>query len=112
MKRLSILFLVIGLSITVQAKSVVTEFTVKAQCGECKERIEEALDVQGVSFAIWDKESKMLTVRYNNKRFSEDDIHKLISDLGYETSKRKANKEAERKLPKCCQPGSVCELDE
>ena len=87
------------------AKSVVTKFKVEGQCGECKERIEKALDVKGISFAEWDKNTKMLTIRYNDARFSEDDIHKMVSDLGYSTSKKPANKVAEAKLPGCCQPG-------
>jgi copper chaperone CopZ len=103
------LLMVIGLGLSVNAKSVVTEFKVKGQCGECKERIENALDLQGISFAIWDADTKILTIRYNDKRFTEDDIHKIISDLGYATSKVAANKEAESKLPGCCQPGSTCE---
>ncbi|MBO6517976.1 MAG: ATPase [Bacteroidia bacterium] len=112
MKKALILAVTLFVGLGASAKSVVTEFKVKGQCGDCKERIEKALDVQGISFAIWDKETKMLTVRYNNKRFSEDDIHKMISDIGYATSKMAANKEAESKLPKCCQPGSVCEHEE
>ncbi len=101
----------ISLGLTVSAKSVVTEFKVKGQCHDCKDRIEHALDLQGISFAIWDVDTKVLTVRYNDKRFTEDDIHKIISDLGYATSKLAANKEAEAKLPGCCQSGSgkACE---
>ena len=87
------------------AKSVVTEFKVKGQCGDCKSRIEKALDLPGISFATWDVDSKVLTIRYNDKRYSEDEIHKIISDLGYATSKLEANKEAENALPKCCRPG-------
>lgn len=87
------------------AKSVVKEFEVKGQCGDCKDRIENALDLKGISFATWDKDSKILTVRFNDKLYSENQIHKIISDLGYATSKVEANKTAENKLPKCCRPG-------
>ncbi len=45
------------------------------------------------------------TIKFNDQKFSENDIHKIISDLGYSTEKMHANKEAEKKLPKCCQPG-------
>ncbi|MFT5513266.1 MAG: mercuric ion binding protein [Bacteroidia bacterium] len=102
-----VLTLLIVVSQLAIAKSVVKEFKVKGQCGECKERIETALDLPGISFATWDVESKVLTVRYNDKRFSEDQIHTIISDLGYATAKVDANKEAENKLPNCCKPGGA-----
>lgn len=86
------------------AKSVVVEFKVEGQCGDCKERIEKALDLQGISFATWNQETKMLTVRFNDKKFTEDEIHKIVSDLGYSTDKIAANKTSEENLPKCCQP--------
>mgnify|MGYP001816515312 CR=1 FL=1 len=102
------------LSMAVFAKTITAKFTVKGQCGECKERIEEALDVKGISFAEWDVETKMLTVRYNVKKISEKEIHTMISKLGYATSQMEANTKAEKNLPGCCQPpkhskkGSCC----
>ncbi len=94
----------IAFSQLVMAKSVVTEIKVEGQCGDCKERIEKALDVQGISFATWDVETKMLTIRYNDKKYSEDEIHKMISELGYSTDKLAANTDSQSKLPGCCQP--------
>jgi copper chaperone CopZ len=97
--------LLIAVTQLATAKSVVKEFKVKGQCGECKDRIEEALDLPGISFATWNVDSKMLTIRFNDKKFTEDQIHKIISDLGYATEKLAAEDEAESGLPKCCQPG-------
>ena len=93
-------------SVVAFAKTVTQKITVKGQCGECKEKIEKALDIPGVSFAEWNVDSKILTIRYNNSKISETDIHTLISNLGYATDKMEANKEAESKLNKCCQPKS------
>ena len=87
------------------AKNKTVTFKVDGQCDDCKERIETTLDNPGISYAQWDVDTKMLTVRYNSKKYSEDDIHKLVSDIGYDTSKMKANKKAQTALPKCCQPG-------
>lgn len=86
------------------AKSITHSFKVEGQCGDCKERIEAALDIKGITFAEWNEETKMLTVRFNDKKITEDEIHTLISNLGYATDKLEANKAAEGKLPKCCQP--------
>lgn len=90
--------------VTVFAKNITQTITVKGQCGDCKERIETALDIKGISYAEWNAESKELTVRYNDKKITEDEIHKIISELGYATDKLEANKSAESKLPGCCQP--------
>lgn len=109
-------YIIVGLFLAITqfavAKSVVKEFKVEGQCGDCKERIEKALDKPGISFATWDVDSKILTIRFNDSKFTEDQIHTIISDLGYSTSKVKANKEAENKLPKCCRPGGSVYCEE
>ena len=91
-------------TVGVFAKTITQKILVKGQCGDCKERIEKALDMPGVSFAEWNKETKMLTVRYNDKKVSENDIHATISELGYATDKVEANKASQAALAKCCQP--------
>lgn len=78
-------------------------FKVSGNCEMCKERIEYALDVKGVSSADWNVETKMITVVYNPKKITEDKIHELISKAGYETEKKEADAGAYDKLPGCCQ---------
>ncbi|MBI1305604.1 MAG: ATPase [Bacteroidetes bacterium] len=87
------------------AKKVTTEFKVYGQCGECKEKIEKALDVPGITFAEWNVETKMLKVQYNDDKYTVDQIHDIMHKLGYATDKGSAESSAEKKLPKCCQPG-------
>ena len=89
------------------AKNITKTILVKGECGKCKDKIEAALDMPGVTFAEWNKETKMLTVRYNDKKVSEDDIHTTISNLGYATGKVAANKESQAKLANCCKPKEV-----
>lgn len=103
MKQLILALLMVS-SIAMYAKTITKTFQVKGECGLCKEKIETALDIPGVSFAEWNKETKMLTVRYNDKKVSEDDIHTTISNLGYATNKVAANANSQSKLDKCCQP--------
>ncbi|MFY0644200.1 MAG: cation transporter [Bacteroidia bacterium] len=102
----------IAASFVVFAKSVTAKFKVEGQCGDCKVKIEKALDIPGVSYAEWNEETKMLTVRYNDKKITENKIHTIISNIGYSTSKMAANKEAQSKLDACCQPkktkGKAC----
>ncbi len=91
-------------TVAVFAKTVTQKILVKGQCGMCKEKIETALDISGISFAEWNKESKMLTVRYNDNKVSEDQIHTIISKLGYATDKVAADPTSEAALDMCCQP--------
>ncbi|MEH0153953.1 heavy-metal-associated domain-containing protein [Limibacter armeniacum] len=83
-------------------KKVTTEFKVLGNCEMCKERIETALDVPGVSFAYWDKETKMLKVTYRTNKVTEEELHALVAKVGHETETNKPTKESYQKLPHCC----------
>jgi copper chaperone CopZ len=103
MKNILLALLMVS-TLGVFAKNITKTIIVKGECGECKDKIEAALDKPGISFAEWNKETKVLTVRYNDNKVSEDDIHQTISDLGYATDKLAANKNSQAALAKCCQP--------
>jgi copper chaperone CopZ len=94
-------------TVGVFAKTITETILVKGECGKCKDKIEAALDMPGITFAEWNKETKMLTVRYNDKKVSADDIHTKISKLGYATSKMEADKKAQTELANCCKPKEV-----
>ena len=91
-------------TVGVFAKTITKKIEVKGECGQCKEKIEAALDIPGISFAEWNKDTKVLTVRYNDNKVSEDLIHSTISKLGYATDKLAADKAGQAKLAQCCQP--------
>lgn len=103
MKKILLTFL-LAATLGVFAKPVTQQILVKGECDMCKDKIEKALDIPGISFAEWNVETKMLTVRYNDKKVSEDQIYATISGLGYATDKTEANTAAQQKLDKCCQP--------
>ena len=94
MKHLT-LFSLLLISTVLFAKNIETQFEVKGNCEMCKEKIEKTLDTRGISFANWDKETKILTVIYNEKKVSLDNIHSMISNIGYATNKVKANSESQ-----------------
>jgi mercuric ion binding protein len=110
MKNIFLAILMVG-TLGVFAKTITQTILVKGECGKCKDKIEAALDIPGISFAEWNKETKMLTVRYNDKKVSENDIHTTISNLCYATAKMEANKEKQAKLANCCKPkeAKACE---
>lgn len=88
--------------ITAFAKKITEQFTVQGTCVACETKIEAALDVKGVSFADWDLTNKMLTVRYNDKKISIDEIHTIVANAGFATSKMAAAKKG------CCTSKAAC----
>jgi len=71
-------------------------------CDLCKARIEKAAKIDGVSKAVWDVKTKMLTVVYNPSKVSSDKIQKRIAAVGHDTEKYKADDKVYNSLPSCC----------
>jgi mercuric ion binding protein len=107
----SILFLVIAfivsaLTFHLTAQPMHNEtatFKVYGNCGMCKNRIESALKENGVSNAVWDVKTKMLTVTYNPHIISLDQINKKIAAVGHDTETVKADDKTYKNLMGCCQ---------
>ena len=78
-------------------------FKVFGNCGMCKNRIQTALKVKGISQADWDVESKMLTVSYDPKVITLDEIHKKNAAVGHETEKVMTDDKTYKNLMGCCQ---------
>lgn len=76
---------------------------VQGECGMCKSRIQKALKVDGISTATWDTETKLLTVTYDPKIISNDDIQKKVAAVGHDTEKYRADDKVYNKLHGCCQ---------
>ncbi|RYE20493.1 MAG: cation transporter [Sphingobacteriales bacterium] len=75
---------------------------VSGECGMCKNRIQKALKLEGISSATWDTETKLLTVSYNPAVITNDDIQKKVAVVGHDTEKFKAEDAVYNKLPGCC----------
>ena len=109
MKRLIILFTLAFLANGVNAQEVkkIEEVTIQtsAKCGDCKDRIEGALNyVKGVKFAELNNDTKQVTVRYVTKKVSLEEIKAEIAAVGYDADDVKAEEAAIEKLPMCCKP--------
>ena len=88
-----------------QAKKQTIVIQTSAQCDDCKERIEGALNyTKGVKFADLDLETKKVSVQYKTKLINAQEIKDIIAKIGYDADEVKADAEAVSKLPKCCQP--------
>jgi copper chaperone CopZ len=79
------------------------KITVDGCCGQCKDRIEAAMDIKGVRFAEWNKESKILTVTYSTKKLTVEDIHRKVAAVSHDTELFKADDAVYNELPGCCQ---------
>lgn len=77
-------------------------FKVSGSCDMCKATIEKSAKVNGVSKAVWNKQTKVMTVTYDPSKVKLDDIQKKIAAVGYDTEKFKAGAKAYNALPGCC----------
>ena len=104
MKTFIIFIIALIFSIKVQAQSTVTTSTVsvKGNCDECKERIENAADIKGVKNAIWNETKQALTVTFDSKKVTLEQIETAIAKSGHKTAHHDADSKAYNGLPKCC----------
>ena len=91
-------------SFSVLGQEVKTEkFKVFGNCGMCETRIEKAAtDLEGVTTAGWDKETKMLAVSFDQSKVKTGTIHKAVAKVGHDTEKEKASDEVYNSLAGCC----------
>jgi len=106
MKTIRILVIAIlsTISVNLFAQSVKTDtISVNGNCGICKKTIEKAANGDGVSAAVWNKDTKKMLLTYDPSKTSANDVEKRIAASGYDTEKYKADDKAYNKLEKCCQ---------
>jgi copper chaperone CopZ len=78
-------------------------FKVWGNCEMCKETIESSLKVDGITKADWNVDSKIMTVSYDEKKITLDQIQKNIASVGYDNEKYKGDDKAYSELAGCCQ---------
>lgn len=97
-------------------------FNVSGECGMCKKKIEKAAKEAGASNAVWNQQTKILSVTYNVANTSASTIQQKIAAVGYDTPQYKATNDAYEALDQCCQYtreikkesccGSKCEMQD
>ncbi|MES2762135.1 MAG: heavy-metal-associated domain-containing protein [Bacteroidota bacterium] len=104
MKTLIIIFISLIFSVKIHAQSCVqtTTISVKGNCDECKERIENAVDIKGVKTSNWDEHKQAITVTYDSKKVTLEQIEMAIAKSGHKTSHQAADLKAYNGLPNCC----------
>lgn len=103
------LFFLIGLFISIatfsQNKSTTATLTVsvKGNCDQCKERIENAADIKGVKICKWSEKTQVATITYNPEKVTPEQIKEAIAKAGHDVEGVKAPDASYKKLPDCCQ---------
>lgn len=91
-------------SIVEDGMFVTQTVNVAGNCDMCKARIEKAaMLVEGVSSAVWDKESKLLEVGLDPNSTSLFAVEKMIASKGHDTENHEAHGDDYGNLPACCQ---------
>jgi outer membrane receptor for ferrienterochelin and colicins len=79
-----------------------TVFKVFGNCEQCKTRIEKAAKMKGVKNAVWDVDSKLLSLTYDTAKVSLNAIQARIVSVGHDLENKKAASNVYDKLPSCC----------
>ena len=75
---------------------------VKGNCGQCEQRIMEALDQKGIVAAGWDRHKQEAWDVFRPGAVTEEQIHSYIAAAGHDTALKKADSEVYKRLPQCC----------
>lgn len=104
LKIFSTVILFCAIASTSYAQKTKTEtFKVSGNCGMCENNIEKAAKAAGATFADWNKDTKVITVKYNSTTSNLAKIQENIARAGYDNAGAKATTEAYNKLHACCQ---------
>ena len=76
---------------------------VYGNCGSCKKHIETAAKEAGATSAVWNKDTKFLTLKFDASKTDSKKIQQKVAAAGYDTQDATATKEAYDKLDECCQ---------
>jgi mercuric ion binding protein len=103
LKIVSLLSLFMCFTAVSFAQSKTESIAVSGNCGMCKSNIEKAAKKAGATTASWNKDTKVLTIKYNSSTTDAGKIQQGVADAGYDTRDVKASDAAYNKLHACCQ---------
>jgi mercuric ion binding protein len=72
-------------------------------CDKCKATIEKSCAMDGVSEAVWNEDSKLLTLKLDTSLVTLSTVLQTVSKAGYDNEMFYADDYAYNKLPDCCQ---------
>lgn len=103
-KALILLVVVLTTAVTfAQDKNARATIEVDGICGMCKQRIERAsLNTKGVKSAVWNVDSHILSLIFDERKTDLTTIQKQIASVGHDTHEIKATEEAYNSVHDCC----------
>ena len=102
-KVLGLITMFLMTTAVVFAQEKTEKFKVYGNCGMCEKRVEKAASaMEGVAAADWDKESKMIEIKFNTSKTNADAVKKAIVKVGHDTEEYKAKDSVYNDLPGCC----------
>lgn len=99
----SLAFATLGVPTGATAQAKTETFKVSGNCGMCKSKIEKAAKEAGAKSAVWDADTKDLTITYISSTTNTAKIQEKIAKVGYDNAGVKATMESYNKLHGCCQ---------
>lgn len=106
-------FFLLAISIQAQDKNAKAIIEVDGVCMMCKERIEKAaIKTKGVKSAVWNVETHMLSLIFDERKTTLDTIHQRIADVGHDTEKVTATEKAYNSVHNCCRYRDEAVVDE
>lgn len=104
MKNLLFLFMVMAMIFITSCKNnvVETEVHVWGNCDIAKKKIDSAAKMEGVLKADWNKETRLLSLKFDSTKVSLDNILKNISMAGFDNERYFADDYAYEQLPDSC----------
>ncbi len=99
----SLLIFSLFLSSFISAQTITQEtFTVKGECGMCKERIETSAKETGATSANWNAKTQKLQLKFDADKTSADQILKNIAAVGHDNERYTSTADTYENLPSCC----------
>ncbi len=77
-------------------------FQVAGNCGLCKQRIEKAAKINGVSSVTWNPSTGFANVDFNSSKTNATAIKQAIANVGHDTDEIPAKDAVYEKLHECC----------
>lgn len=101
--KMVLVLMIISISSVFAQETKTEKIDVKGNCGMCEKRIEKAaLELDGVKTAVWNVDSEVLKISFDESKTSINIIEKRLSELGHDTDLYKAENDVYDALPACC----------
>lgn len=97
------LFLFSSVTLFSQNKNQTAAVEVNGVCMMCKDRIEKAaIKNKGVKSAVWNVNSHQLSLVFDERKITLEEIEKSVADVGHDTENHEATVEVYENLHPCC----------